>query len=398
MNQSTTHNQLWSPNFIRLVITNLLMAIAFYFMTPVMPLFIADVFDGSTQQVGLIMFAFTITAILMRPFAGYVLDMSSRHRVYLLAFAMFLVLFLGYAFIPIFSLVVAVRFVHGTTWGVMNTAANTIVADITPTNRRGEAFGFFGLSMTIAMAFGPMLGMWIVGKSSYMVLFLCAVAFCVVGWLNVSLLKLPPIKPNRQPLVFSNLFEKSALSVSILALLTELPYGGMLSFIALYGREIGIENTGLFFLLLAIGVGISRVLSGRLFDRIGPQIVAPCGMLLLIVGLLAVSFWQTSIGFHLSGTLMGFGFGVLSPTMQAMANRGVAPQRRGAANSTYLMCFDSGIGLGMLFFGALIGTLGYSATFATSAAIVAIALVLFVAYIMPAYKRRLSAQGKTVLE
>lgn len=388
MNQLSSPHRLWTKDFTLLTTTNLLMAIAFYFMTPVMPLFLADRFASSTEEIGMVMFMFTIAAILMRPFAGYLLDVFNRFTVYLIAFIIFTLLFLGYAFAATLTIILIVRFVHGLTWGSMNTAAYTMAVDLVPTNRRGEGLGFFGLSMTIAMALAPMLAMKISKTYNYNVLFYSAVAFCAMGLLIVLQVRLPKQEKIARKFSFAGLFEKSALSVAFIALLTQVSYGGILSFIALYGREIGVANAGTFFLLMSVGVGLGRVLSGRFFDKVGPGKVAFTGMFLLMIGMFIVGFFATSAGYHTAALISGLGFGVLAPTFQAMANNNVLPQRRGAANSTYLMFFDSGIGVGMLLFGWLIDVIGYAATFYLSGAIVLLAMILFFVYTLPKYNIR----------
>lgn len=388
MNQLSTFNRLWTKDFTLLTTTNLLMAIAFYFMTPVMPLFMADRFASGTEEIGMVMFSFTIAAILMRPFAGYLLDVFNRFAVYLTAFVIFMLLFLGYAFAATVTIILLVRFLHGFTWGSMNTAAYTMAVDLVPAKRRGEGLGFFGLSMTIAMAVAPMLAMTISKTYDYNVLFYSAVAFCAVGLMIVMFVRVPKSEKVVRKFSFAGLFEKSALSVAFIALLTQVPYGGILSFIALYGREIGVVNAGTFFLLFSVGIGVGRILSGRLFDKIGPGKVAFSGMLLLIAGLVIVGFFVTSAGYHTAALVTGLGFGVLAPTFQAMANNNVLPQRRGAANSTYLMFFDSGIGVGMLLFGWLIDVIGYAASFYLSGAIVLLAMALFFVVTLPGYKKQ----------
>lgn len=389
-----TKSKILTKNLSLLTVANLLMAIAFYFMTPIMALFMRDRFGSSEGEIGLAMFAFTITAILMRPFTGYLLDTLNRYAVYLSAYVMFMLFFLGYPIVGAFGFLLALRFLHGLTWGSMNTAAYTIAVDLIPENRRGEGLGFFGLFMNVAMALGPMIALMISKNHGYNTLFYTAVGFCFAGLLLILLLKVPKNKPKRAPFSFASLFDKKALPVSLNVMLIQTPYGGIISFIALYGREIGVINGGTFFLLLAAGLAVSRVLSGRIFDKFGPKNVTVSGVLLLILGLLVVGYFATPTGFHAAAILLGLGFGIISPTFQAMANRGVAPERRGAANSTYLTFFDTGVGLGMILFGLLINVIGYAGTFYVSAAVQIIALVFFFTVTLPKYRKSSGEVGR----
>lgn len=380
-------DKLLTKDFLFLTSANLLMAIAFYFMTPIMALFMADTFGSGKDEIGMVMFAFTISAILMRPFAGYLLDRHNRYTIYVLAFILFSVAFLGYPVAVSFAFLLLLRFFHGLTWGSINTAAYTIAVDLVPEKRKGEGLGIFGLSMNVAMAIGPMLAVMISKQTGYNQLFYAAVGFCAVGFLLVLLLKAPRNQGIKRPFGIKSMFEKKAVPVSFNVMLTQIPYGGIISFVALYGREIGVVNSGTFFLLLAAGLAVSRVLSGRIFDKFGPRNVTLTGISLLVIGLLFIGFFSSPVGFHLSAIVLGFGFGVISPTFQAMANSNIIPERRGAANSTYLMFFDSGVGLGMLLFGALIDVVGYSGTFYVSAAIQCLALIVFFTLTLPRYRK-----------
>lgn len=383
-------DKLYTKNFISLTLANLFMAIAFYFMTPIMALFMKDRFDANESEIGLAMFCFTIAAIGMRPYAGYLLDTISRYLFYVMAFVTFMLLFLGYPIAYSFAFLLVLRFIHGLTWGAMNTAANTLAVDFTPEKRRGEGLGFFGVSMNVAMAISPMLALYISGKYGYNNLFYSAVIFCIVGLLFVSMFRTKIKERKKVAFSFHNLFEKKALPISLNIMIFQISYGGIISFIALYGRHIGIANGGTFFLLLALSIAVSRILSGRIFDKIGPKKITIFGALFLVIGFFILGYFPLAIGFHLSALILGLGFGVISPTFQAMVNRKVEPQRRGATNSTYLMFFDSGIGFGMMLYGFLIKKVGYSATFYISASIELLALFLFLTVTWAFYQRELS--------
>lgn len=176
---------LWTRDFIFLTIANLLMAIAFYFMTPTMALFMTDRFEADERQIGLVMFSFTIAAILMRPLAGYLLDSFKRYRIYVISYLLFTALFVLYPPLLSLALLLLLRFVHGISWGALNTAGYTLAVDMIPEKRRGEGIGFFGIYMNAAMAIGPALALFVVQQSSYDALFYVATGFCEIGRAHV---------------------------------------------------------------------------------------------------------------------------------------------------------------------------------------------------------------------
>ena len=52
-----------------------------------------------------------------------------------------------------------IRFIHGIAFGFSSTATGTISSRIIPENRKGEGIGYYGLSVTLASAIGPFIGL-----------------------------------------------------------------------------------------------------------------------------------------------------------------------------------------------------------------------------------------------
>ncbi|HZJ80616.1 MAG TPA: MFS transporter [Dysgonamonadaceae bacterium] len=380
-------NKLWTKDFTLITLANLLMAVAFYFMVPILPVFLSDRFAATESQIGLVLSFYTIAALLIRPFAGYALDAIGRYSIYVISLLLFSTIFFGYVWATSILFVLILRFIHGLTWGSMSSAGSTIAVDLVPLKRRGEGIGIFGLSMTIAMAIGPLIAIAITGDSSYKRLFYSAAGFSFLGLVLALFVRIPKITPVKKKFKITSLIEKKALPVSLNVFLVSIPYGGIISFIALYGRSIGIDSSGLFFLLIAIGITISRVLSGKSFDRFGPKRICILGLVLLIAGLFMLALNQSYFGYHLSALILGFGFGIIMATFQAIANHKIKADKRGAANSTYLTFFDSGIGFGMLLVGYLIQVMNYSGAFILCGIIEVLALIVFLFYTIPKFEK-----------
>lgn len=380
-------NKLWTKDFTLITLANLLMAVAFYFMVPILPVFLSDRFAATESQIGLVLSFYTIAALLIRPFAGYALDAIGRYSIYVISLLLFSTIFFGYVWATSILFVLILRFIHGLTWGSMSSAGSTIAVDLVPLKRRGEGIGIFGLSMTIAMAIGPLIAIAITGDSSYKRLFYSAAGFSFLGLVLALFVRIPKITPVKKKFKITSLIEKKALPVSLNVFLVSIPYGGIISFIALYGRSIGIDSSGLFFLLIAIGITISRVLSGKSFDRFGPKRICILGLVLLIAGLFMLALNQSYFGYHLSALILGLGFGIIMATFQAIANHKIKADKRGAANSTYLTFFDSGIGFGMLLVGYLIQVMNYSGAFILCGIIEVLALIVFLFYTIPKFEK-----------
>jgi len=362
-----------------LTVANLLMAIAFYFMLPVLPIYLVDKLSVSKGEVGTILAFYTIAALMIRPFSGWAIDTFGRKKIYLIAFLLFSTSYVIYPIASGVTAFLAIRYFHGLTWGTLTTTSSTIAVDIIPPSRRGEGIGIFGLSMTIGVAIGPMIAILITDDTRFNSLFASAIVISLLGFILALIIKYPKFRSQNNSKGFSwnGLIEKTALPVSTNMMLVMFTYGGVLSFIALYAKDIGVQSSGLFFLLLSVGIGLSRVGSGRLIDKQGPSAVSVLGIILLVAGFPILAFIQTPLGFHTAALILGLGYGMIMPTFQTMVNNIAPANRRGAANSTFFTAFDLGIGLGMIGTGILSQWLGFGHTFIISSAMNLAALTLF---------------------
>lgn len=362
---------IWTKDFILLCLAVLFMAISFYFLIPTLPLFLTDIIKVEKKHIGLIVASFTLAALIIRPLTGYAIDRWGRKWVYIIAFFFMAAFFNLYIVALTVGIMFSLRFLHGLAWGVTSTTGATIAVDLLPAQKRGEGLSIYGLTMPLAMAIGPLIGFALVAKWGYNFMFVTGFIICLIGFMLITFIKYPKYIPPAKHTKFSfnNLFEKKSLPVSLNIMFITIPYGGIVSFIAIYAKEIGIVHGSLFFLILAIGIALARLVSGKIFDKKGPRVIFLVGIILLITGLPILAFIQNDWGFFIAAAMIGFGNGVIFPITQAMVNNMVQINRRGAANSTLFTAFDLGIGGGMVLTGFLGDMISLSYTFIVHAAI-----------------------------
>jgi len=375
---SSVNKSLFRGNFIWVFFASLLMFTAFYILLPTLPVFLTRELRIDEGKTGLILAVFTLAALLIRPFTGFMIDRYGRKIFYISSLLLFAIIFSGYPLASAFIVILMVRFIHGLVWGVATTTGSTLIVDIIPAERRGEGIGLYGLAMTIPMAMGPFAGLQLAQNNNYTLMFLFAGALALAGFLLTLLIKYP-IVPHSGKAVFSfrNLLESTALPVTFNLLIVNITYGGLVSFVSLYALTTGIGNTGIFFIVFASGITLARIYMGKIFDRNGPKALAISGILLLVAGHLILGLILKTAGFMIAGFLLGLGSGVVFPTFQAMVNNLVPPQRRGAANSTLFSGLDLGIGLGMLITGFLAHAIGLPHTYLIFSALNILALLYF---------------------
>ncbi|MDN4754415.1 MFS transporter [Porphyromonadaceae bacterium W3.11] len=379
-------SKFWNNNFIKVVSANLLLALPFYILIVVLPLYIKDGLGVPEKQIGIILSMYSFAAVLMRPITGYLLDNFNRKVIYLLGFALYTICIVLYPLVGSALMVGILRFAHGLGWGGVSSSGSTLAIDFVPKHRRGEGIGIFGMSMTVATMIGPMLGSaiyrWTGDFPTVFIIsfFLSAMAFAI----GCSL-RIPKTPQKRSPLELKNFFSKKAFPASLLALWSHMPYGFVLGFIALYAATLDGADSGLFFLIYAMMAFVGRYAAGRIFDVRGPRLLMLIGTILTALGFIALAQFSSKMGLYVGAIPIGLGFGTMMNVTQSMANHGVPISERGRANSTYLMLFDVGIGLGIFLFGQIIGQFGYQTSIYVSVSIVLSSLLVFFLYALPAY-------------
>ena len=382
-------SRLWNRNFTLLTLSNFLMCSAYYSLISTLPLYISSVLKANHTMVGLVLSSYAIASILVRPFCGFSLDYFGRKTIFIASLLVYGLIFNVYIVTATVWFMIVVRFMHGLTWGLTTTSNSTIAGDIIPADKRGEGFGYFGVMTTAGMALGPMVGSFILEHGGYNAMFLSGFGISMLSMILSTFIHYPVF--HRLPestFQWKNLVETNVLIPSLNLLITSLSYGGLLSFIALYGEEIGIKNPSGFFLIYALGIITSRFSAGKAVDRNGPRRIIILCLSLLIIGFPILALVKNDFGFYFSAIILGFGGGVVWPTFQTMINNIVEPNHRGAANSTAFIAMDLGMGLGMIFAGMISQRYSISTAFLFCSLSSVAGLTLFLRFTLKHYLAR----------
>jgi MFS family permease len=384
------NQKIWNKKFILLILSNLLMCITYYSLISALPIYISEQLHANKSIVGIVLASYIVASVLIRPFSGFALDKFGRKTILLSSLFLYALIFFGYAFAATILFLFVLRFAHGFTWGITTIAGNTNIVDIIPDSKRGEGLGYYGLSTTMGMAIGPIIGLFIMHNWGYYAMFFTGAIISLISFVCASLVKYPPYKPSEENYHFSwpKLFEIQSILPSLNLTIIQITYGGLMTFIALYGHEIGIRNASGFFLIYALGIAISRFISGKEFDKRGPRYILTICISLLVIGFIILALVKNPVGFYGSAIILGFGNGVIFPTFQTMVNNLSKPTRRGAANSTLYTGLDLGMGLGMIIMGIISQHTSITTAFIVSAVICLIGLIYFVTLSLGHYEKR----------
>jgi MFS family permease len=372
-------SSLWTRSFIHAWISTFLMGFSFYMLIPTLPFYLTHQFHASKTMIGVVLSAYIIAALLIRPFSGYMVDSFSRKLVYLLSYVLFVGSYLGYIFAASIAFMLILRFFHGLTWGVVATAGNTLAIDIMPAKRRGEGLGYFGLSNNLAMAIGPMVGLFLFDNNNLKWVFYSALLTGIVGLLFAVTITVPERPPvNKEPVSLDRFILVKGIPVGLNLLLIAVSYGMVLSFAAVYGKEMGVKSTGIFFTLMSFGIAASRIFAGKLVDKGKIHAVATMGILILVISFCFFSLWKIEPVYMISAFFIGIGFGIIFPSFQTLFISLAPHNKRGTANATYLTSFDIGVGIGMLVAGLVAESFNLSIAFLIGSGLMLIALLIYI--------------------
>ena len=387
--------KLWNRNYCKVMAANFSLFFAFYVLTPLLPLYLSEHFGATKDVIGLVLSGYTITALLFRPFSGYVVDSFPRKLVLMVSFSAFAIFFAGYLAASTLLLFMLVRTLHGGPFGMLTVANSTVAIDVLPSSRRTEGIGYYGLSNNLAMAIAPTVGIFVYKYShSFELLFWIALVVACCGWMVDATidLKSKDIVKNKSKLSLDRFFLMKGWLLGVNMVAFGFSFGVLSNYLAIYGKEVmGITGgTGTYFMLCSIGLILSRLQGGKALRQGRLTHNAGAGMVISLVGYtlfilmptlnqLSIVNYQLSIilGYYGSALLIGLGNGHMWPAFQNMTINVAENNQRGTANSTILISWDIGMGLGILLGGVVSELAGYGAAFWTVVVVNATGVIMF---------------------
>lgn len=377
------NDRLWNAEYIKIMVNNFFMYFAFYLLTPLLPLYLYDTFGSTKDVIGLVLSGYTITALMFRPFSGFLVDAFSRKKMLVIFLFVYFIFFGGYLLASSLLLFSIVRTLHGIPFGASTVACSTVAIDVLPSSRRNEGIGYYGLSNNIATAIAPTVGIYIYHTTrDFSILFWIAFVAAGLGMLVASTVKIKerPLKRSGKMLSLDRFFLTRGWAIAVNLVFFGFCYGVLSNYLAIYGREkLGITaGTGTFFMILSIGLILSRLQGNKSLRKGNLTHNAIEGIVISTTGYILFVAYPHVLGYYLSAFLIGLGNGHMYPAHQNMMINVAHNNERGTANSSILTAWDVGQGLGILCGGIVAEHFGYTSAFWMIAAVHVLGLMFFV--------------------
>ena len=380
--------KLWNGNYWKVMIANFTLFFAFYLLTPLLPLYLSEHFHATKDVIGVVLSGYTVMALLSRPFSGYLVDSFDRKKVLMWCFFLFFIFFAGYLAASTLLLFTIVRTLHGAPFGSVTVANSTMAIDVLPATRRNEGIGYYGLSNNLAMAIAPTAGLLLYHETrNFQLLFWLALVIAGIGMAVDATIKNQPalnsktqkLKNSKNLIRLDRFFLTNGWMLAVNMVFFGFCFGVLSNYLAIYCKEVmgRTGGTGVYFALLSVGLIASRLQGSKGLREGKLSRNAAEGVILSALGYTLFVACPNDFGYYTSALLIGLGNGHMWPAFQNMIINVANHNQRGTANSTILVSWDVGMGLGVLIGGVASEYLGYVEAFWIAASVQIMGTLLF---------------------
>ncbi|WMT38884.1 MFS transporter [Paenibacillus sp. D2_2] len=378
--------RLWTKSFISLTICSFLMFLNLQMLLSTFPAYVKNEFQAGDFQVSLVTSVFAASAIIARFLTAGLIKSVPRDKLLYAGLIIATITTGIYSLAGTIGGLLSMRVGFGLGFGISSTILPTLASQIIPRSRMGEGIGYFGLSSSLAMSFGPIIGLNVMRAYGFSNLTIVA-TLTVVLILPILLFSRSISRPTahvgskatkqQSGKQVKPKFNHKMWFPALLNAILCITYSGLLGFIALFGEFIHLEQVGLFFLFNVITIVIVRPISGRLFDRKGHAAVLIPAAIFVVASMTVLSYTRSLPLLIVSALLYGLGFGAIQPTLQAWMIRTSTPEQYGTANSMFYNSTDFGVAIGSILLGLIASHSNYAVMYRYSAGFMILFLLMY---------------------
>lgn len=351
--------KLWTRDLVLIILVNLCVFTNHIMSLSTFPFYIQSL-GGSEAVAGICAAAFAFVAVIIRPFVGWWLDNGVRKVALVVGLLLLGAAPLGYVFVPVLSMSIAFRMLHGIGLSFSNSTTATVASDVICRPRFAEGMGYFGMATALASAIAPALGLSLMEGFGFGTLYAVAAGIAGLGLVLFAFVRTRKVNVPKKKLDLRTIINRDSLPATATMLVFMLTFGALENFVAIFAAENSLPSRSIYFIVMSVMLLVVRITLGKLVDQRGEAIfVYTCNAAMLVAFLLLALVPNTAT-YILSAALAGYAFGGLEPSLQSMAVHTSTDETRGSANSTFLCGYDIGYGLGGGLAGSLITAMGYS--------------------------------------
>jgi MFS family permease len=360
-------DRLLTKPFVLTMLVEFALCLSVGMLLAVVPVYADDSLGVGSFGVAVAVAAVSPMVLVCQPLAGRYADRNGRRILVIAGGAIAALSVVGYVVASSLALLVVLRLLNGAGEALVLVGAATIVTDLAPEQRRGEALSVFSLGLWGGLALGPLLGELVLGDDRFDAVWLVAAGCCLAAALLGLLL--PETAPERvdEKASGGRLIHPAAIGPGLVLTFTVLGFAGLGTFGALYARDLGLDGAGSVFLLFSLVVVATRVLARRVPDRLGPKRTSRIALTLIAAGLFTIGLWNVPAGLFLGTVVVAFGHALAFPSLMTLAVNAAPAGERSSVVGTFSAFTELGFLVGALSLGAVASTAGYDGVFVVCA-------------------------------
>lgn len=255
--EAKVRDSIWSVPFVILMAVNFFQSMAAFMANATLPVF-ADSLGATASMVGVVVSSFTLSALLVRPFAGPAFDSFSRKRLLLIAQGIICLSFFAYGFVDSLGVLIAIRLFHGVDIGCSGPLAMSLVSEYLPATKFASGISIYALAQSFAQVIGPATGLYLVDAVGFSAAYFLAAALLVVAMGGIFAIREPYRERLPYQLKLSRMFAREAVGKAAALMLIAVSFSCMGSYVVLYGYGRGVADMGLFFVVYALCLVVTR--------------------------------------------------------------------------------------------------------------------------------------------
>lgn len=360
---------------------------------PLLPRLVTNGLGGDRGDVGRLAAAFSVAAVVCRPF----LSLVSRRGARALAIVGASIAIVGYGLVwhvPNLTVLAVSRVLAAVGEALVWTAFGTLATAHAPEHRQAEAISLASVAIFLALGLGPLATESLSRSGHFATAALVPVGAAVATLVVAFFIRrewVPPLADTSGRLRAKEIFHPAALLPGLTLGLIVFGWSAFNNYVALRADEIGMTNAAVLFTIYsALSLGV-RLLGSKLPDRVGLRRCASLAAVVVSAALLVLGLATSGPGLMLGAAVMALGIAFTFPSLSALALRSLRdPADRAPLLSSFGMFFEVGAGIGGLIIGPVAKSFGISAAFKTAAIapLLAFALLRTLGHRLPDRQRR----------
>jgi MFS family permease len=356
-------DRLVTGRFVLVVAAGLAYFLALGVVLPVVPQYVEEALGGGNLEIGIAVGALFVGAVLLRPYVGRLGDRTGRRLLIVFGAATVAVSVFLYGAVESLPFLIGARVLTGLGEAAFFVGAATMITDLAPESRRGEAISYWSIAVYGGLAFGPVIGETALDEG-YGAVWITAGVLAALATVLSCFTREVERPTSDEDLGKEPIVNRAAIGPGAVLFSGLIALAAFSAFVPLYADDVGLDSPDVVFLLYGCFVLVVRIFGARIPDSLGGRVAGASALLCTATGMAIMAAWSTTAGLLLGTVFLAAGASLLYPALLLLA-LGAAPEtQRGSVVGTFSSFFDLSQGLGSLIVGSVAALTSFQGAFA----------------------------------